>query len=334
MRIRILKVILPLLLMLSLLVPSSAYAAPDIPEFGGAAAIELSGFVPAFSPDDFTGEDYIRYSELDALGRPGPATACFSSASRPAELRAESDAYLPVGWENVRYTVDSDGKSETRYLYSICHLISPKLGGASSDPRNLFTGTRSLRIDGMELFEKIIADTLSRTAYHILYRVTPLYSGNDLVPFGVQLEAYSVEDAGRTISFEDGKRMIPFNVVLYNVQDGISIDYISGTGTTDPSVKIIETAQAFLDAHRFQPPPANEAPKDGSFEALGNHILEEAAKANAAAQRASSEMVWITETGERYHRFNNCSGTNSNTAIQVPLQEALNRHLTPCSKCW
>ena len=257
MRIRIIKVILPLLLMLSLLVPSSAYAAPDIPEFGGAAAIELSGFVPAFSPDDFTGEDYIRYSELDALGRPGPATACFSSASHPAELRAESGAYLPVGWESVRYDDVIDGG----YLYSVCQLISPALSGSGPDARNVFTGTRFLRAEGLRPFEDLVAGFVSRTAYHILYRATPVYHGDELVPYGVQLEAYSAEDAGRTISL---------NVFLYNVQPGVTIDYRSGKSAQSPSVEVTSATGDILHLHQYQTRPGPDAPAVGSFSELGS----------------------------------------------------------------
>ena len=285
MRIRILKVILPLLLMLSLLVPSSAYAAPDIPEFGGAAAIELSGFVPAFSPDDFTGEDYIRYSELDALGRPGPATACFSSASRPAELRAESDAYLPVVWESVRYDDVIDGG----YLYSVCQLISPALSGSGPDARNVFTGTRFLRAEGLRPFEDLVAGFVSRTAYHILYRATPVYHGDELVPYGVQLEAYSAEDAGRTISL---------NVFLYNVQPGVTIDYRSGKSAQSPSVEVTSTAGDILRLHQYQTRPGSDAPSVGSFSNLS--ATANTAAASAAGKSKTSTYILNTQT-KIYH---------------------------------
>ena len=285
MRIRILKVILPLLLMLSLLVPSSAYAAPDIPEFGGAAAIELSGFVPAFSPDDFTGEDYIRYSELDALGRPGPATACLSSASRPVELRAESSAYLPVGWESVRY----DDVIDEGYLYCLCQLISPTLSGSGPDARNVFTGTRYLRAEGLRPFEDLVAAFVSRTAYHILYRATPVYHGDELVPYGVQLEAYSAEDAGRTLSL---------NVFLYNVQPGVTIDYRSGKSAQSPSVEVTSTAGDILRLHQYQTRPGPDAPAVGSFSNLS--ATANTAAASAAGKSNTSAYILNTQT-KIYH---------------------------------
>ena len=295
MRIRILKIILPLLLMLSLLVPSSAYAAPDIPEFGGAAAIELSGFVPAFSPDDFTGEDYIRYSELDALGRPGPATACLSSASRPAELRAESGAYLPVGWESVRYDDVIDGG----YLYSVCQLISPALSGSGPDARNVFTGTRYLRAEGLRPFEDLVAGFVSRTAYHILYRATPVYHGDELVPYGVQLEAYSVEDAGRTLSL---------NVFLYNVQPGVTIDYRSGKNAQSPSVEVTSTAGDILHLHQYQTRPASDAPAVGSFSDLNARDNRNTTTKTAAASAAgkSKTTTYILNTQTKIYHTGDC----------------------------
>lgn len=295
MRIRILKIILPLLLMLSLLVPSSACAAPDIPEFGGAAAIELSGFVPAFSPDDFTGEDYIRYSELDALGRPGPATACLSSASRPVELRAESSAYLPVGWESVRY----DDVIDEGYLYCLCQLISPTLSGSGPDARNVFTGTRYLRAEGLRPFEDLVAAFVSRTAYHILYRATPVYHGDELVPYGVQLEAYSAEDAGRTISL---------NVFLYNVQPGVTIDYRSGKSAQSPSVEVTSAAGDILHLHQYQTRPASDAPAVGSFSDLNARDNRNSTTKTTAASAAnkSKTVTYILNTQTKIYHTGDC----------------------------
>lgn len=296
MRIRIIKYIMPLLLMSSLLVPASSYAAsPDIPEFGGAAAIELSGFVPAFSPDDFTGEDYIRYSELDALGRPGPATACLSSASRPAELRAESGAYLPVGWESVRYDDVIDGG----YLYSVCQLISPALSGSGPDARNVFTGTRYLRAEGLRPFEDLVAGFVSRTAYHILYRATPVYHGDELVPYGVQLEAYSVEDAGRTLSL---------NVFMYNVQPGVTIDYRSGKNAQSPSVEVTSTAGDILHLHQYQTRPASDAPAVGSFSDLNARDNRNTTTKTTAASAAnkSKTATYILNTQTKIYHTGDC----------------------------
>ena len=195
--------ILPLLLVIALLFPQSAFAAvPGIPDFDGAAVTELNRNVPALVSEDNDMREHITYSSLDALGRPGPVTACLSSASLPTGLRSDDVGAMPVGWVTARY--------EDGYLYSLCHLLSPALGGDASAAENVFTGTRYLQNESMRPFEDRIADCLARTAYHVLCRVTPVYSGDNLVPDGVQLEALSVEDGGRTVCF---------NVFLYNIRE-------------------------------------------------------------------------------------------------------------------
>ena len=71
-------------------------------------------------------------------------------------------------------------------------------------------------------FEDMVAAYVKETGNHVLYRVTPVYTGDNLVANGVLIEAYSVEDEGDSI---DG---ICFNVYIYNVQPGITIDYATG----------------------------------------------------------------------------------------------------------
>lgn len=239
------KCVLPIFLIIALLLPSAAYAASDIPAFDGAAVVELNGNMPAFLPEDLVTENYAVYSELDALGRAGPATACISRSSFPTQLRAESGDVLPVGWQTVRYDDVIDG----RYLYSLCHVIAPELSGAGSDPRNLFTGTRYLRTEGMQPFENMIADFLRRTAFHVLYRVTPLYHGEELVPFGVQMEAYSVEDAGKSVCF---------NVFAYNIQPGVSIEYQNGNSKLSTAVTVVSAARDLIES-RWLPPLSSNA---------------------------------------------------------------------------
>ena len=68
-------------------------------------------------------------------------------------------------------------------------------------------------------FENEVADYLQYTDHHVIYRVTPIYQGDNLVASGVQMEAMSVEDKGKTLAF---------NVYCYNVQPGIIIDYSDG----------------------------------------------------------------------------------------------------------
>ena len=119
-----------------------------------------------------------------------------------------------TGWQTVKYDSISG-----KYLYNRCHLIGFQLTAENANELNLITGTRYLNVDGMLPFENMVADYVKETNNHVLYRVTPVFEGNDLVAKGVQIEAMSVEDNGEGIEF---------NVFIYNVQPGITIDYSTG----------------------------------------------------------------------------------------------------------
>ena len=129
----------------------------------------------------------------------------------PTEDRGSISEVTPSGWINKEY----DGQ----YLYNRCHLIGFQLSGENANERNLITGTRYMNVEGMLPFENMIADYVHETENHVLYRVTPIYDGTNLVASGVQLEAESVEDDGEGVLF---------NVYVYNVQPGITIDYATG----------------------------------------------------------------------------------------------------------
>ena len=203
----------------------SPYAQGEIPAYSGTPFVYLNQNVPDFTSDDYTTESYEYYSELDDLGRCGVAMACIGIDLMPTEDRGSISSVKPSGWKSVQYDI-VDGK----YLYNRCHLIGFQLSGENANEKNLITGTRYLNVEGMLPFENMIADYVKETENHVLFRVTPLYHGNDLVAHGVQMEAFSIEDNG------DG---ICFHVYVYNVQPGITIDYATGnshlTGDTPES---------------------------------------------------------------------------------------------------
>ena len=160
-------------------------------------------------------KSYESYSKLDSLGRCGIAIACVGRDLMPTEERGSIGMIKPAGWHTVRYDDLVDGK----YLYNRCHLLGYQLTGENANEKNLITGTRYLNVDGMLPYENEIADYVKSTGNHVLYRVTPIYSGKDLLARGVQMEAYSIEDNGKGVCF---------NVFAYNVQPGIVIDYATG----------------------------------------------------------------------------------------------------------
>lgn len=188
-----------------------------IPEFSGKPYVEINGNIPYFSEDDMTTDSYETYAPLDALGRCGVAVSCIGKDLMPTEDRGSIGQVKPSGWQTVKYDF-VDGK----YLYNRCHLIGFQLTGENANTGNLITGTRYLNVEGMLPFENMVADYIRETDNHVMYRVTPVFQGNELVARGVLIEAKSVEDNG------DG---ILFCVYVYNNQPGVQIDYLTGKST-------------------------------------------------------------------------------------------------------
>lgn len=186
-----------------------------VPVYSGEPYTELNGNIPYFTDRKKTEDVFEHYSDLDTLGRCGAAYANICKELMPTEKRGEIGMIKPTGWHTVRY----DDIISDKYLYNRCHLIGFQLAGENANEKNLVTGTRYMNVDGMLLFENMIADYVKETDNHVLYRVTPIFVGDDLVCRGVEMEAYSVEDNGEGTSF---------HVFVYNIQPGIEIDYATG----------------------------------------------------------------------------------------------------------
>ena len=212
-------------------------ALSDVPEFSGEPYVVINDNEPSFPAEDFTSEGFEEYSPLDDLGRCGVAYANVGLETMPTEERGSISNVKPTGWQSVQYDF-VDGKS----LYNRCHLIGFQLTGENANRQNLITGTRYMNVDGMLPFENLVADYVKETENHVLYRVTPIFEGNNLVASGVQMEAQSVEDKGEGVCF---------NVYVYNNQPGVTIDYATGdswasdeapAGTGKESTYILNTS--------------------------------------------------------------------------------------------
>ena len=191
-----------------------SYDISNIPQYSGKSYIVLNDNKPNFTDEDYLKGSFEEYSELDTLGRCGVAYANVSVDTMPTEERGSIGQIKPSGWHTVKYDIVSG-----KYLYNRCHLIGYQLTGENANPKNLITCTRSMNTEGMLEFENQVADYVKETNNHVLYRVTPIFEGNNLVASGVQIEASSVEDRCGDICF---------NVYVYNVQDGIEINYLNG----------------------------------------------------------------------------------------------------------
>lgn len=192
----------------------SPYSLDEIPDYFGEPYVVLNNNVPIFEEKDYITESFEIYSSLDGLGRCTSAYANVSIYTMPDEERGGIGSIKPTGWHTVKYD-HIDGK----YLYNRCHLIGYQLTGENANEKNLITCTRYMNTVGMLEFENKVAAYVKETENHVLYRVTPIYEGNNLLATGVQMEAYSIEDNGEGIQF---------NVFVYNVQSGVEIDYKTG----------------------------------------------------------------------------------------------------------
>ncbi len=188
----------------------------EIPPYEGELVTVMADGQPGFGPDFPRFEGcYARYSELDKLGRAGAAEACIGLESMPLNERGPIGDLRPSGWHNARY----DDLIEDQFLYNRCHILGYQLSGDNGDIHNLFTGTRYLNVEGMLPYENQVASHLRLMGGHVLYRAAPRYAGRELVPRGIELEAWSVEDHGRGVCF---------HVFIHNVQPGVVIDYATG----------------------------------------------------------------------------------------------------------
>ena len=193
---------------------SSNITINNIPEYSGDDYIILNNNVPNFSDSDLTTTSFEEYAPLDDLGRCGVAYSNIGTDIMPTEKRESISSVKPSGWHSVKYDI-----VEGKYLYNRSHLIGYQLTAENANDRNLITGTRYFNATLMLPYENMVADYIKETNNHVLYRVTPVFEGNNLVATGVQMEAKSVEDNGEGIEF---------NVFVYNVQPGITIDYATG----------------------------------------------------------------------------------------------------------
>ena len=195
--------------------PSSSLE--NIPDYDGSSPyVIINDNKPFFEESDFTTKAYEKYAELDSLGRCGVTMACVGKEIMPTENRGDISSVKPTGWVQKKYDTEL---VEGGYIYNRAHLIGFQLTGENANKQNLITGTSYFNVQGMLPFEDMVADYVKETGNHVLYRVTPIFEGDDLLAQGVLMEAYSVEDNGEEVQF---------CVFVYNVQPGIEIDYATG----------------------------------------------------------------------------------------------------------
>lgn len=285
----------------------------DVPDYSGTPYVVINANQPAFTQEELSNEEsYESYSELDELGRCGSAIACIGQDLMPDEERGSIGEIRPSGWHTVKYDC-VDGL----YLYNRCHLIAYMLSGENANEENLITGTRYLNTEGMLPFEELVAAYVEETGYHVLYRVTPIFEGENLVASGVQMEAESIEDGGEGICF---------NVYVYNVQPYVEIDYATGDSC--------ETEEAYPGADEDASEEGSESETD---------TAQTAADSSGEAQEdtaddTESELTYILNTNTMKFHYPECSSVNqmseSNKEEYTGNREDLiEAGYSPCGRC-
>lgn len=293
---------------------ASTFNAADVPAYSGEPYTTVNNNEPYFTSDNLTTEAFENYSELDALGRCGVAYANVCLETMPTEKRGSISEVKPTGWHSVKYD-NVDGKS----LYNRCHLIGYQLTAENANQQNLITGTRYLNVDGMLPFENMVADYVKETDNHVLYRVTPIFTGDNLVADGVLMEGYSVEDEG------DG---ICFCVYAYNVQPGITIDYATGDSWLSSEKGNSDSSSGGNSAVS-----QSAADKSGTQQAA---VQTESVKETSAPVSTGTEYILNTNT-KKFH-YPSCSSVKQMKASNKKeytgsRDDLIAQGYDPCKKC-
>ena len=284
------------------------FSLEGVPTYSGKASVEVNGGVPYFTADELARGAFEEYAPLDGLGRCGAAFALIGRETMPTEPRGSIGMIRPSGWHTVRYDwVDG------QYLYNRCHLIGYQLAGENDNERNLITGTRSLNVQGMLPYENRVADYVEATGNHVLYRSTPVFSGNELVARGVLLEAQSAEDGGVGVRF---------CVWCYNVEPGVEIDYATGDSHA------VDAAGLAADS--------GEAASEASAQSAQAAEIESPVAPQDASQAA--EVTYILNKNSRKFHYPYCSSVDemaehNKVYFNGTRDEAIEKGYEPCKRC-
>ena len=299
----------------------STLSLEEVPAYTNQDFIAVNDGIPDFYIWQLSTEAYVIFSDLDELGRTGPAIACLGPETVSTEERQPMGNDYPTGWQNTEYP----DLIEDSHLYDRSHLIAYMLCGDNGTPENIFTGTRYLNRGSMLLWEKKVADYIGRTDNHVLYRVTPVFHERDLVPTGVQMEAFSLEDGGQGVCF---------NVFVYNVQPGVRIDYASGNSSADQDflLQVEAAAGGLLALEELTPTDSAEIVREAPV--VDPAVAE--AQTTADTSEAGSHYV-LNKNTKKFH-YPWCSSADeikpkNREDFYGSREEVLEKNYMPCKRC-
>ena len=307
------------------------FSLSEVPPYAGAPYIEVHNNVPYFT-DTTTTAVFELYSPLDELGRCGIAFANICPELMPSESRGSIGMIKPSGWQTVKYNDLIDGN----YLYNRCHLIAYSLASENANEQNLITGTSYLNVQGMLPFENLVADYVSATGNHVLYRSTPLFEGDDLVARGVLMEGYSVEDHGSGVSF---------CVFCYNVQPGIEIDYATGDSrrleepATEPVIVpiILDEIPTVKDPNNA-PVRSNPLLTPDEPETTEPETQPATEPMTEPVKNTPASIHYVVNTNTKKFHYPNCSSVNqmkekNRWDYTGSREDLIRQNYEPCKRC-
>ena len=318
----------------------------DIPAYTGALCIDINHGEPGFTAQDEARGTFMQFSDMDFEGRCGPAFARIGPDTISNEKRGDISQVHPSGWVQRKYSFVDDGM-----LYNRSHLIAHQLCGENANEKNLITGTRTFNAVGMLYYEELVGDYVRSTGNHVLYRVTPLFAANDLVARGVQMEAKSVEDNGEAVQF---------NVFVYNVEPGVTINYVTGESWESPetpqvtskgSATITNAAASRADKAAAGSASGNESDAGGGSKGSkgddgssadgsgnGNGSDDEASSNSIGSQSASEQQDYILNVkNKKFHKPDCSAASDISSANKQDFtgtrDQLIARGYSPCGIC-
>lgn len=174
----------------------------------------------------------VIYQQLDAARRTSASNTAFLCSRNHADTRLRSyQEVQPAGWHPNR---DNNLIYNRGHLiaYSLTGGINPQTGhyqsglvGDQDNPRNLFTETDFTNQVLQTHYEDMVRHAIEN-GKHVIYQATPVFRGSDVVARGINLQALSTDGT------------LNFNVYLFNIEPGTTLDYQDGSYIANPSFRV------------------------------------------------------------------------------------------------
>lgn len=201
---------------------------------GSSPYIEVNKNQAELDPSSWKNE-HIEYSNLDRLNRAGAATAYLSDKNLGRSESRTEQTWRPTGWHNQPITINGRRVFPQNRGHLIAYTVTfsfdqngayvPGQLGSLNNPKNLITQTEFSNQKTMQIFEEKVRDSLAQHK-KVIYRVTPIFRGNELMPRGIWSQAISTDQS------------LNFNVYIWNIEPGIAFDYTSGHGHNNSTVSV------------------------------------------------------------------------------------------------